>query len=61
MCEGIGVVVPGMVDQRTGRVLNAPALGWRGVDIRAKIAAATGLPVHIENSGRACALGPTLA
>lgn len=56
VCEGIGVVVPGMVDQRTGRVLNAPALGWRSVDIRSKIAAATGLPVHVENSGRACAL-----
>ena len=55
-CEGIGVVVPGMVDQRTGRILNAPALGWRGVDIRARLAAATGLPVHVENSGRACAL-----
>jgi predicted NBD/HSP70 family sugar kinase len=55
-CEGIGVVVPGMVDQRTGRILNAPALGWRGVDIRSKLTAATGLPVHIENSGRACAL-----
>ncbi len=38
-CEGIGLVVPGMVD-----------------DVRSKLAAATGLPVHIENSGRACAL-----
>jgi N-acetylglucosamine repressor len=55
-CEGIGVVVPGMVDHRTGRILNAPTLGWRGVDIRAKLAAATGLPVQVENSGRACAL-----
>lgn len=55
-CEGVGVVVPGMVDHRTGRILNAPTLGWRGVDIRAKLAAATGLPVHVENSGRACAL-----
>lgn len=55
-CEGIGLVVPGMVDQRTGLVLNAPALGWRGVEIRDKLAAATGLPVQIENSGRACAL-----
>ena len=55
-CEGIGVVVPGMVDQRTGRILNAPALGWKGVDIKAKLAVATSLPVHIENSGRACAL-----
>ena len=55
-CEGIGLVVPGMVDQRTGRILNAPALGWRGVDVQSKLAAATGLPVHVENSGRACAL-----
>jgi len=55
-CEGIGLVVPGMVDQRTGKILNAPALGWRDVDIRTKLAAATGLPVHIENSGRASAL-----
>jgi len=55
-CEGIGVVIPGMVDQRTGQVLNAPALGWLGVDIRDKLSAATGLPVQIENSGRACAL-----
>ena len=55
-CEGIGVVIPGMVDQRTGLILNAPALGWRGVEIRDKLAAATGLPVQIENSGRACAL-----
>jgi N-acetylglucosamine repressor len=55
-CEGIGVVVPGMVDHRTGRILNAPTLGWRGVDIRDKLATATGLPVQIENSGRACSL-----
>ncbi len=56
ICEGVGVVVPGMVDQRTGRILNAPALGWRGVDIRDKLSAATRLPVHVENSARACAL-----
>ena len=55
-CEGIGLVVPGMVDQRTGRILNAPALGWRGVDIRDRLSAATRLPVHVENSARACAL-----
>jgi N-acetylglucosamine repressor len=55
-CEGIGVVVPGMVDHRTGRILNAPTLGWRDVDVRDRLAAATGLPVQIENSGRACSL-----
>jgi predicted NBD/HSP70 family sugar kinase len=55
-CEGIGLVVPGMVDQRTGRVLNSPQLGWRDVDIRDDLAAATGLPVYIENAPIACAL-----
>jgi len=54
--EGVGVAVPGMVDQRTGRVLNAPALGWRDVELRNPLATATGLPVEIENSGRACTL-----
>jgi predicted NBD/HSP70 family sugar kinase len=55
-CEGIGVVVPGMVEQKTMRILHAPTLGWRNVDLRDALAAASGLPVQIENSGRACAL-----
>lgn len=55
-CDGIGVVVPGMVEHATMRVLHAPTLGWRNVDLRDLLAAATGLPVQIENSGRACAL-----
>lgn len=55
-CEGIGVVVPGMVDRGGERVLFAPRLGWRDVPLRQPLAAATGLPVHIENSGKACAL-----
>jgi predicted NBD/HSP70 family sugar kinase len=55
-CQGIGVVVPGMVDATSGRVLHAPTLGWRNVDLRDRLSAAAGFPVHIENSGRACAL-----
>jgi predicted NBD/HSP70 family sugar kinase len=55
-CQGIGVVVPGMVDHVTGRVLQAPTLGWRNVDIRGPLTELLDLPVHIENSGRACAL-----
>src|SRR5689334_8425342 len=55
-CAGIGVVVPGMVERATMRVLHAPTLGWRDVDLRDGLAAATKLPVQIENSGRACAL-----
>src|SRR6266498_1615585 len=55
-CKGVGVVVPGMVDRKTRRIIHAPTLGWRDVEIRESLAAATGLPVHIENSGKACAL-----
>lgn len=55
-CEGIGLVVPGMVDRRTGRVLHAPQLGWRDVDVRGPLAAGTGLEVYIENAPIACAL-----
>ena len=55
-CDGIGVVVPGMVEHSTMTVLHAPTLGWRNVTLREPLAAATGLSVQIENSGRACAL-----
>jgi len=58
-CEGIGVAVPGMVDHRTGRVVNAPTLGWKQVDLRDALSQATGLPVHIENAAKACVLAQT--
>ncbi|HEY6156816.1 MAG TPA: ROK family protein [Gemmatimonadales bacterium] len=55
-CQGIGIVIPGMVDRASGRVLNAPQLGWRDVQVRAGLASRTGLPVHVENAPAACAL-----
>lgn len=55
-CEGVGVVVPGMVDPVAGRVVLAPTLGWRDLNLRDPLASAVGIPVHIENSGKACAL-----
>jgi N-acetylglucosamine repressor len=55
-CEGVGVVIPGMVERRTGRILNAPQLGWRNVDIQDALSAATRLPVFIDNAPTACAL-----
>lgn len=56
LCAGVGVVVPGMVDPALGGVLHAPTLGWRDVNVRDPLAAALGIPVHVENSGKACAL-----
>jgi len=55
-CEGVGLVVPGIVDPRTGCVLHAPQLGWRDVAIRDALSQAVGLPVHVENAPIACAL-----
>jgi N-acetylglucosamine repressor len=55
-CDGVGVAVPGMIEYPSMRVLHAPQLRWRNVDLREPLAAAVGLPVQIENSGRACAL-----
>src|SRR5919108_556231 len=55
-CEGIGVVIPGMVDRSTSRIIYAPTLRWRDVEIRESLEAATGYPVQLENSGKACAL-----
>ena len=55
-CEGIGVVVPGMIHRRTGHILLSPQLGWRDVPLREALARATGLRVLIENAPIACAL-----
>jgi len=55
-CEGVGVSVPGMVDPTRGRVVHAPTLAWRDVSLRDPLAHALGIPVQIENSGKACAL-----
>lgn len=55
-CQGIGVVVPGMVESTKGRVLLAPNLGWKDVPLRDPISVALKIPVQIENSGKACAL-----
>lgn len=55
-CEGVGLVVPGIVDRSGARVLFAPRLGWHDVPFQEPLAARTGLHVVMENSGKACAL-----
>src|SRR5581483_11407889 len=55
-CEGIGVSVPGRVDQRTHRLVFAPNLRWRDLDLKTPLEKATGLPVQLENAANACAL-----
>ena len=56
-CDGIGIVVPGMVDRRSGMVINAPTLGWKYVNLIDMLQKEfEGTEIHLENSGKACAL-----
>jgi predicted NBD/HSP70 family sugar kinase len=54
--EGIGVSLPGRVDLATQRLVFAPNLGWKGLDLREPLERATGLSVELENAANACAL-----
>ncbi|MGP0076227.1 MAG: ROK family transcriptional regulator [Bryobacteraceae bacterium] len=54
--EGIGVSLPGRVDPGSKRLLFAPNLGWREVDLHGPLVKATGLEVELENAANACVL-----
>jgi len=56
-CEGIGIVIPGMLDRKTGVVLRAPTLDWHNVNLLAPLQEEFGeVEIQLENSGKACAL-----
>ena len=55
-CQGLGIVLPGMVDRKTGRLIYAPRLGWRDVDLRGAVAQRVGMRCFIESAPIACAL-----
>ena len=54
--EGIGVSLPGRVDIQSHKLVFAPNLGWRNLDLKTPLEQATGLPVELENAANACAL-----
>ena len=54
---GIGVAIPGPVDERRGIVLDAPNLGWSEVPLREMAVTRTGLQVFITHDVRAAASG----
>jgi predicted NBD/HSP70 family sugar kinase len=56
LCRGIGIVVPGMVDRRSGQILYAPRLGWRDVQLRDAVREHLDVPVSVESAPIACAL-----
>jgi predicted NBD/HSP70 family sugar kinase len=54
--EGIGISLPGRYNHEADRLVFAPNLKWRDVDLRNPIVKATGLEVAIENAANACVL-----
>ena len=54
--EGIGITLPGRYDRATHRLVFAPNLKWRDVDLYSPLVKATGLDVEVENAANACAL-----
>ncbi|OLR94016.1 ROK family protein [Actinokineospora bangkokensis] len=50
---GVGVVVPGIVDDAAGVVRAAVNLGWVDLPLRAELAAAVGLPLRVGHDVRA--------
>lgn len=56
----LGVVVPGLVDEDTGRVLLAGNLGWRDVPMRALVEKRSTLPVAFGHDVRAGGLAESM-
>lgn len=52
---GFGVATGQWVDAGAGVIVDHPRLGWRNVPAREVLAAATGLPVHVDSHSRALA------
>jgi predicted NBD/HSP70 family sugar kinase len=55
-CQGIGVVVPGMVDRRSSQIIYAPRLGWRDVNLRDAVRGLMDVQVSVESAPIACSL-----
>jgi predicted NBD/HSP70 family sugar kinase len=54
--EGVGISLPGRINEKTQHVIFAPNLGWPDFDLKGAIERATGMRVELENAANACAL-----
>lgn len=57
---GLGITLPGMVDEEQGVLVFSPNLQWRDVPLRNIFSEYTGLPVFVDNDANAAALGEHL-
>lgn len=54
---GIGIGVPGFIDQDTGDVYEAVNIGWKQIELARILKEMSGLPVFVENDANAAVLG----
>ncbi len=54
--EGVGISLPGLVDQEAGNALFIPHFRWRDWPVADLVSSATGLPVKVDNDANAAAL-----
>jgi N-acetylglucosamine repressor len=54
--QGVGVAIPGLVEQATGTCVLAPNLRWYDVPVRAELARALKAPVTVRNITQAAAV-----
>src|SRR5689334_19804513 len=54
--EGIGVSLPGLVDQETGTAIFIPHFKWRDLEVVEEVRRAVGLTVTADNDANAAAL-----
>jgi predicted NBD/HSP70 family sugar kinase len=54
--EGLGLVLPGLVDPISGKALYVPHFDWRDLDVQQRVSSATGINVTIDNDANAAAL-----
>lgn len=57
---GIGVAIPGLINENDGSVTLAPHLGWREEPLASTLAAETSLPVWVANDAHLGALAETV-
>ncbi|AZU64417.1 ROK family glucokinase [Neobacillus mesonae] len=54
---GIGIGVPGVVDEKQGKVLEAVNIGWKNYELKKHFEEIPALPIHVENDANTAALG----
>jgi predicted NBD/HSP70 family sugar kinase len=56
MLLGLGISVPGMVDNKTHEIIFAPNLGWERVDLKKMMANVGSFPIYVDNEAMCSAI-----